>query len=883
MAEKAEHAEAVKRLKKTVAFVNKKSGKIMQQGGLRPEFLDQIKDVLNSFVFKKPSERNVRRAQSLKKHIKSLRTGLLSKYDREFAEELLPVRLVESVDKLGVGSIDNMTVEEVDEINRDIQSLLHNNATKNRIILERLARNAADDLNTMMVESDNVVDKKQIEVDDKLEPKPETVLQKTIAVTGGRFNHGLETLIDTLDGGQFGILFKDIPQNFSDGRKIQADFLGEVDNFVNSEMEKAGITLDDLQELTPAFFRIFKGKKGQVFRKFASQFNITKEAKAHEATLGGQKFTLSMAEIMSIYMHAQAKFNLLSMMTSGIAVRSSVTNKFVEVKDLDISEIEAIDRLVRSNPKALRLTEIASETYENIYKPRINETSIGLKGIELAQEENYWHIQRFTRGGIAGTEAYRISLLESEGRLQTREGSGNPVQINGFFEQTLSDRHAISEYVGMARAYRAAKMLLNYRPWQKKIDAKGYESERRKVNTILERTEQTEKGSVDVVSGLMSPVIRGLVRSVLGNPVIMASQYVSTSGYFTETDFKYAKALKFLASNEEVERYRKNWSRYRVRVDGLVSSLALQELTKSDHALRVLAGKTDFINLITAGIHKVDILAVTEAGRITEAEMQDEILSGKAKKYWDREGINPVTLEFESAEYWDAFNKRADYFVRRTQPMFNGENKSVLTGSETSLARSFVLFRSYVDQPLRMFQRNQTALGNERITKSEYKQQVGVILGGLFSYTVLRHILDKILYRDDDDVSDLMLEVVMSPAKLLTFIGFPAIQLAKKTLDTARGKSTFFEPTFDTIATQFLTSILQNSNTIAEGIGFALKGDDDTFQSGPREGETKSTALIKEGMFGLFIDNLRLLGIPTRVGKKIWDGWIKDNEEAFEL
>ncbi len=584
-------------------------------------------------------------------------------------------------------------------------------------------------------------------------------------------------------------------------------------------------------------------------------------------------------------MHGQAKFNLLGMITSGVAVRDGVTNVVSRVKGVSIAEIEAIDKIVRSNPKALRLTEIAAETYATIFKDRINEVSIALKGIKIAQEENYWHIQRY-RGKVwlPGSETYRISSLESEGRLQKREGSGYPIRINDFFSQTFSDRQAISEYVGMAQAYRAAKTLLNYRPWQEKMELKGYGDEVEKLATIIKRTEQIEKGDYDVISGFTGKLIRGLVRSVLGNPVIMASQYVSTYGYFTETDGKYIKALRFLPFQKTVDRYYKHWTRYRTRVNGVVSSVALQELTNSDYALRVLAHKVDYVNLIITGIHKVDIMAITEAGRITEAEMSDDNLSGKAKKYWDRENIKPNTLEFESDEYWDAFNKRADYLVRRTQPMFDRENRSILTGAENGLSKSFVLFRSYVDQPLRMFARNQTAYKNGLISKKEYAQQAGIILGGLYGYTMLRHFLDKLIYKDDDDVSDLMLEMIMSPAKLLTFVGYPIQQLSKRTFGVIKGeRKSFFTPEFDTIATSFLDSVLKNSAEISTGIGYLLKGDDDIFQSGPRDGELKSAAYISDGVKGLFIDMLTLLGIPTRTASKIYDGWLEDNEEVYKL
>ena len=62
-----------------------------------------------------------------------------------------------------------------------------------------------------------------------------------------------------------------------------------------------------------------------------------------------------------------------------------------------------------------------------------------------------------------------------------------------------------------------------------------------------------------------------------------------------------------------------------------------------------------------------------------------------------------------------------------------------------------------------------------------------------------------------------------------------------------------------------------------------LQGEGATFQSGPRAGESKASAHIADGVKGLFIDILTLIGIPTRTASKIYDGWLKDNEEVFKI
>ncbi len=547
---------------------------------------------------------------------------------------------------------------------------------------------------------------------------------------------------------------------------------------------------------------------------------------------------------------------------------------------MSVEEIDAIVELVESDRVAMVLIGIAQNHYTNQAKEAINQTSVQLLGHAIAEEENYWRMERLNKGGnLPGAQAYSIAkLLESDSRLQARTGSTRPVVIRGFVGKYLSDISAIAEYVGMAPAYRNIKMIMNFNGFKDKVDSQGYRQEREALAKILRRAEDPsfEADKFDrAVMGLM----RGLTRTALSGPNIMAGQYVSVNGYFDEVHARYrTPGLIRLPKTSEIERLAKNWPLLLTRMTGGVSSIALQDIAQSDIALRALAGKTDIANFVTSGIHAVDIKAIGAGGRIVEAEMADANRKGKSKQYWDRQEVEPSTLKKGSAEYWEAFRKRANFVTRRTQPMFNGENRSVNTSQRKPSTKIWFLFRSYIDQPLRMAYRANTERANGRASRRSQARRWANIYVTLMSYAVVGWMTDNWLYGKDRDWKELLFDMLSSPVKMLTLVGFPLKTALKRTIDVKRGnRPSFFRPRFDNVATGFINRVLSSTATITEGLGFI--GSDIRFQSGPNEGELKSNVLIKRGLFEQFINLMGLYGIPAPQIRRVVRGLLKEDED----
>lgn len=879
IAEKAQYSKAVAALRKTVAYINKKAGRTMQERGIRPEYMERIKELTDSFVFKPPSEKTRRAVASLKKHLDNLQTTIADKYHRAYAEELLPQKLIDQVDKVNLKSLADMTAEEVTEIDDVLKMLVHLNRTKNRIILQRTARDSVEILNGALAELDNVVDN-SVPIG---EQGSEATNQKTGFVRGiiqwsmGVQNHDLETLIDTITGGQQGIAHETIVEGFASGRRTQAEYLNSIWDYVRSEIASADITVEDLQRLSPSFLRWFKEGKAKQLREFLkTQYPQIKDTPKHRVTIGDTVVQMTMAEMMSVYMHAQARYNLKEILRSGIAFRNRKLGR------VTVDQISNIVKRVEANPKAIKLCQVAAHVYENMSKPAINRTSQELRGIDLAKEPNYWHIPpRYTGGKLAGIQTYRVSQLEAQGWLQPRVGGINPIVIYDFFESFNADAQSVSEYVGMAKPYRAAKTMFNYKLYREKIRNLGYEKQLKNIDTLITRTEQRPIDRTALAS-VLSPMIGGLARAVLAEPGIMLGQYASTVGYFTEVDGKYISALRGLANKETIERYKAHWPMFKLRVEQGLSSKIMGDIGRSDRTLRAISQKRDFLNVLTQGIHYVDSLAVTEAGRITEAEMADENLSGKSLEYWQNQGIDPLQLDFESPAYWEAFNKRADYLVRRTQPMFYGENRSVLTSEPTAAAKMFFMFRSYVDQPLRIMARANTARKNNLTSRSEWAQQIGIVWAGLGAYAVMRHLVAKLIYRDDDDWADLIYEVAFAPVRLFAVVGYLLQEVGRRAVDAALGKKPpYWKVKLEPLPLRFMRELFSAMSDYSEAVGYLATGE--RYQSGPRRGQLKSLGKFEDGTIKLIENSLMLVGIPAQIPVRMFRGWLKEEKSGGKI
>ncbi len=864
LAEQAGQAKAIKGLKKTVAYINRKIGVVMQKKGIREEFYTRIKALTDTFLIKPNSAKQQRAVRSLKIHLENLQKNTSNKYETQYETEIIPDSLIKRLDKISAVPIQSMTTEEIENLNDTLKLLVHLNNTKNRLIKDRIARDLTKVLNGAVEELDRVND---ISIDETKYPTTEQktgkygALHSFITVVAGAKNHEIETLVDTLSGGQMGWAYEIFVEGIAEGREKAYKYSGQIINDFNTTMTEAGIELKDLQGMSNSFLRILKGKRGMSMRRFLGDiFGEELTPKLHTIKIAGKDQQFTMSELMMIYMHAQADFNLKALIGQGAASFSKRLGKMTP------AEIAFAAEIVEKDPKAKAMIDMAARVYATISKEAINRTSVSLIGIALAKEDNYARVERYKTGGVSGAQRYRLSDLEQEGRLQPRIGSKEPIIIRDFFEVFFNDMQAISQYIGMAEPLRNARNLINYKVWRDILRDKGYAEQLNLLDQTL-RNVQALPESGDAIDAVASFLMRGTVRAVLAEPGIFLGQYTSLNGVFNEVSRKYSNAIKVAATEKDKTRYKEHFPSYKARLEGGVSSVTLSYLAQNDAVLRAFTGKADFINTFTRLIHTVDSLAITDICRITEAEMQDTNRQGRSKDYWEGRGIEPSRLEVGSQEYWDVFVKRAGFIIRRTQPMFTPENRSVFTANKSAAKRMWFLFRSYVDQPLRMAQRSITAYKHGKISLGQLSADLANVWATLALYAVVRFGVAAVLYRRDEDWKDLLLDVILAPVRMLALIGFPAQIIIEQAFEATR------PPEIGTVPIGFANKVAESLTWLSKGVGHLIT--EERYQSGPNKNKLKGPIEIERGLILLLENALMFYGIPEDVPRRAYRGWTK--------
>ncbi len=864
LAEQSRQAKAIKRLRKTVAYINRKVGAVMQRGGIREEFYNKIKALTDTFLIKPNTPKQQRAVRSLKIHLENLQKNTSNRYESQYETEIIPDSLIKRLDKINAVPIQEMKADAIENLNDTLQLLVHLNNTKNRLIKDRIARNLERVLNGAVEDLERVND---ISPDESKYPATEQEINKYgalhsfIDIVAGAKNHDIETLVDTLSGGQMSWAYEIFVEGIAEGREKTFDYSNRIRNEFKATMASASIEFKDLQGMSNAFLRILKGKRGMTMRRFLGEiFETELTPKLYTIKITGKDQQFTMSELMMIYMHAQADFNLRALVDQGAATWKKRLGKMAP------DEIEVAASLVEKDPKAKAMVDMATKVYANIAKNEINATSVSLIGIALAKEDNYAHVERYKTGGVAGAHRYRLNDLEREGRLQPRTGSKEPIIIRDFFEVFFNDIQTISQYVGMAEPLRNARNLINYRAYRNGLRDKGYAEQLSLLDEMLRNVQSLPEGG-DAIDAVASFLMRGTVRAVLAEPGIFLGQYTSVNGIFNETERKYAAALKVAATAKDKQRYKNHSPSIKNRFELGVSSKTLSYLAQNDAVLRAFTGKTEFLSMFVSLIHKVDTLAITDICRVIEAEMADANRQGKAKDYWEGRGTNPSQLEFESKEYWDAWRKRTNYLIRRTQPMFTPESQSVFTSNKSAAKKMWFLFRSYVDQPLRMAQRSITAYKHGKISSGQLTADLANIWGTLALYAVVRFAVAAALFRRDDDWKDLLLDITLAPIRMLALVGFPVQLIIEQSFEATRA------PEIGTVPTQFANNVAESLTWLSKGIGHLLTGD--LYKAGPNRGKPKGPIEIERGLVLLLENALMFYGIPEDVPRRMYKGWTK--------
>ena len=860
-------------LAKTISTIRRKMKKTRQEGGLEPEYAETINRLLELFQMAAPSKRTLRGARSLADYLDRLRGEMEGLRGEDYAELLVPRERLTLLARVAKMPVSELGAQEIRLIEEELKHLVHLSETKSRIILFSGMREAAELLNGAVTEARSARSLRRETDELSSEVTDGDGLYGTIwAHTAGYKADDLETLIERINGARTdGELYRLI-EEIREGREHQAAHKRKVTKYVHGILKKHGISISDLQTMSPSFYRWLKAGRGmRLARRFLASIGGVKAVKRHKVTLAGRKVVLTTAEVMSIYMHAQAEWNVRAMIEDGLAFPNR------KIGRISPSELVAVLKLL--GPKEIALCKAADHVLETMDKPAINEVSLELDGVEKAAEPDYWHVERRRPGRALGRQTYRLSLLEGAGWLKPREGGGYPLIIRDFFDVLFTSVDGVAEYVGMAKPLRLGTMLLSHAALEETVDGKGKRKYLRAMRTLLGRI-QGQKEVDSTIGSLLALATRGAVRSVLAVPYIALSQYTSTALYVAEVNPEFMTALRLLdtkATRDEIDKY---WNSAALRREGGMSSVALGTIAKQDRNLRAATGKAVYANWLTGGIHAVDARAVQEAWRIAKKEadafLKEGKLKGRSGSWWNGRGIDGKK---GSPEYWAMVRRRADFIMRRTQPMFDVEGRSVQTSERHPLARAFTMFRSYTDQLLRIMHRSRLEVAEGKSSPANYARAYGAVMMSLATSVLLRSLVKCLMYKRKPDLEDILGDLALAPLKMPVFIGHLLLSVARAGYDTALGRAPKYRDVELTTLPQETIALLGQA-----GLLFMKAGGEATagtrYKSGARKGRKKAPYTVKAAAKVLG-DALGLwFGLPVRATRRVIESWTEESEAS---
>ncbi len=408
--------------------------------------------------------------------------------------------------------------------------------------------------------------------------------------------------------------------------------------------------------------------------------DFDRKDEVHKVKLGGKTYDLTTADIMSLGMNAKSDRNAKQIVrVESLKIGRGRGRK---VKTPTMGEI--VDAMEVLTDKEIAMMDIVRPLNEKVLMPAINEVSEEMLGLILAVDPDYWGLKRVMGKTVRG-RTVAAPAIEDLGVFQPFLGSKIQLRIVPFWDQLLAQIQTASSLHGMAQPMEVARSLLNdgvdrpgYTSWQTVMDNMGRRREKENLLTIFERIQgiASDKDNIDIVG---STWLNRAAKAILGWRLsTMAIQAASYPIAFTEVPREYSVPLPGL----KVQR-------------GAAQSKRINEFS-AFLWMRQIGGRTSIVTGDAAAADAVDTLIFQQAG--------DKSLEGM--KRVDRRTIEEIDVNVQrwvadttklkvgGKTYWEEVARRTDEVVRKTQPMWDVDERSVLASYPNFAVRSLFIFRS---------------------------------------------------------------------------------------------------------------------------------------------------------------------------------------------
>lgn len=266
---------------------------------------------------------------------------------------------------------------------------------------------------------------------------------------------------------------------------------------------------------------------------------------------GGRDITLTPKQKISVYLHSKNPDNLRHMIEGGIR-----TPDMASTVKVTQDEINAIVSALTPQEKAF--ADNLGYYFDNISKNALNKTSMDLDGFEIARVNNYYPIvtDKFYRSKNFQKFANAPSI-EGMGILKERTKAKSPIMIEDVMDVIDRNINQVSQYSGMAVPLRNTKAVFGNADVQRTLRNAYGDS----INeTIAELIKNLDGGYAmdDITNKVLNKIVSNSSKAVLGaNPKVWLNQLASLPTATAELDAKYLiQGFKEkLPTNELMEKY----------------------------------------------------------------------------------------------------------------------------------------------------------------------------------------------------------------------------------------------------------------------------------------------------------------------------------------
>jgi len=484
-------------------FRNKvfKDLKKLDKTKLRNEYNDMANEILD-LVDTKAKGMSPKKEISLKKtqaYFDSLKAD-----NKDF---VMNPKIAADLERLNKLKINELTTEELKDIQDVVAHIQHLNKTKNALINNSRVRDLKAVQNEVV--QNNSKPGKFLAKDDKW--KEAFNMYFKMGATDP------EHVIRMLGNYDENSLIYKTYQQLQDGVRAKNAFEQKARNFIKN----AGISDKDL------------GTQVQAFK------------------MGDENIYLTPQQKISVYLHSKNAQNMKHLIEGGGRTKDmAYTLKFTE---------EGIDDVIKSlTPQEKALADNLGYYFDKISKDALNKTSVDLDGFDIARVEKYYPIT---------TDAYYRSKdfskfenapsIEGMGILKERQTSGNPIVIEDVFDVLDRNINQVSTYSGLAVPIRNVKAVFGNSKVRRALKSSYGNQVENYMDDLFKNLEGGYNKS-NIAEDVTGKLISNSQKAVLGaNVKVWLNQLASLPTATAELSPKYLVAglTEKLPSTEIMEKF----------------------------------------------------------------------------------------------------------------------------------------------------------------------------------------------------------------------------------------------------------------------------------------------------------------------------------------